>query len=268
MEFLKFAWGPLSFAVGTVVAIGLTFSLMGTGLFPGGLTPIHDHSTLQLGGTTLNPNTLTVANAGYFNPGITGFIFDEFLGGTFVSTDVKGIGNLNWNIRAGSVGTISNAGSLQNHPGILVLQTGAVAGNAMTAELDPLVHQSDAVDSTFIVRTITVDGTTSFGVGFSDFVSNTARFVKNFADTNWQASINGINTDTGVAVANNGWYKMRIQYSPSQVVMTINNNAPQTFTTGLPAGGMSPHVAVTTNTTAIRSLYFDTLYLQFSSLVR
>jgi hypothetical protein len=239
------------------------------GWYPG--VSQHSHSGLADGGGSLLPVTMSLANPQYFDPGASSFIFDEFMGGNVNNgAAVDGLGELNWAIVSGSVGSQSILAGGQNHPGQLQLLSGAAATNKMTLELQPSINVNDKWDSTFIFKTgNNVNNQTDLSIGWSDLSASWARLHKSFAQTTWQFSVPSGETDSLVTVLANTYYKIRIrQNGGDSYTFNLSGGGDVVINGALESGPMFPHISVLTNEAVAKSIVIDQFSCAFSGLTR
>jgi hypothetical protein len=213
------------------------------------------------------------------------------------------IGSLGWSASALGTGYSGYPiSSVDNHPGIYKCVSNANAGDGCSITLTdsfdgaayPISNMgSGGAFSSWEMQTIVATDPTGithgkYFVGFSDnqaayhpasgnsiavrFDSAGGGCASGESTTNWvyEVSVNGAKTcvNSGLAVAANTWYKMRI-YSTTAGTVNFQINAANSGTVAAaPTAGMTPQFMVLTTGTAAEALSLDWFAMNIAGLAR
>ena len=203
-------------------------------------------------------------------------VVDEFLGGTTASGSVGGLG---WN----SGGTISaGTGNLANHPGTIIVDTGASSGTTArincfgTGHID---YRATTISNVWIVKLAQTDAFTLARVGIMSSLgvsppTEGVYFERLAADTNWFAvtmsnSTPATRADTGIAASTN-WVRFRTEGSSASVRFYINDVLVATQTTQIPnqATLVCPGVQIINSEAASKKIEVDYFNMRVSGMAR
>ncbi|CAA9256371.1 MAG: hypothetical protein AVDCRST_MAG83-2429 [uncultured Arthrobacter sp.] len=192
--------------------------------------------------------------------------FDDFISG---NTSTGQLGSLGWSFAGGAA---THPAAVAGRPGIVRRDTSATSGTyaytgLRVSSTAGVIFGTDLFDVTFSVRLTQTDANTQARVGVSaDPATNPSAsglyLEKLFADTAWFGVSRNASaetrTTTGVVVAANVWYRVRVRrISGTQVGVTLDNGAEILFTTNLPNVALQPFFSISNNVATLKSMDVD-----------
>lgn len=211
-------------------------------------------------------------------PGTNAYIRDEFIGGIYGRPASGLCGELGWQANE-TYGVVGLTTKIAGHPGVLNLSSGASTNNYSSIQLTQInIDPADLFDAIFYFKVPSVTAVLfRFGIIDSNISAGTPTdgiyFEKLSTDTTWfavsRASSTETRTNSGVTVAIDTWYKLRIRrIDASTIGYTVNSGSEITITTNIPTAGLCVGIGVRTTEAVNKYIHIDYFDMIVTGLTR
>lgn len=206
---------------------------------------------------------------------------EEFIGSS--STSVN-IGTHGWNVTGAGASYSVAFAPITGHPGVGRLATGATSGNTATLHMrtagQDVFDSDDNFDMTWIFRTDKNGGalaSTLYRVGLGNnctsFPPADGMWMEKLTtDTNWffvtRSASTETRTDSGVAMADLTWYRLRIRRSSGTITFTLDAGSNVDHTTNVTSAAACPFAQISTAENVAKRLEPDYWDLAVTGLTR